>query len=139
MSIYKNVNHYKKGSDDYLVDCTDFIIGNLVHEKESLFKAYEYYNGTRDLFQYENLEKNNGIGNPTSIEFVPLIRKHIDAIVGEYLTTKIRPKISCKDSKTLTNIYRDKQLAINKKIHDYVKRFLNNAVIDALARKAPQD
>lgn len=139
MSIYRNVNHYKKGSDDYLMDCADFIIGDLVREKESLYKAYDYYNGIRDVFQYESLEKNFGIGNPTSVDFVPLIRKHIDAIVGEYLSTKISPKISCKDEKTLTNIYRDKQLQVSKKTHDYLKQFLDNAVLDAIARKNPQD
>jgi len=107
MNIYKNVKT-KKGSNDYLMDVADYIIGDLVHEKEYLYKAYDYYNGIRDIYQYENLEKNFGIGNPTSVDFVPLIRKHIDAIVGEYLSTKISPKISCKDEKTLTNINRDK-------------------------------
>ena len=85
---------YKKGSDDYLVDMTDYVIGDLVHEKESLFKAYNYYNGVRDKYQYANLETNYGIGNPTSIKFTPLIRKHIDAIVGEFLTTDIKPHVS---------------------------------------------
>lgn len=139
MSIYRNANHYRKGSNDYLMDCADFIIGDLVREKESLYKAYDYYNGIRDIFQYESLEQNFGIGNPTSVDFVPLIRKHIDAIVGEYLSTKISPKISCKDEKTLTNIYRDKQLQVSKKTHDYLKQFLDNAVLDAIARKNPQD
>lgn len=139
MSIYRNVNNYKKGSNDYLMDCADFIIGDLVHEKEALFKAYDYYNGIRDVFQFESLEQNNGIGNPTSVDFVPLIRKHIDAIVGEYLTTKIRPKISCKDDKTLTNIYRDKQVEVLKRKHDYLKQFLENSVVDAISRKTQQD
>jgi hypothetical protein len=101
------ISKHKKGSDEYLVEMADYVIGDLVKEKEWLFKAYNYYNAIRDKYQYEHIEKNYGIGNPTSVSFTPLIRKHIDAIVGEFLTTEIRPKISCKDEKTLTNISRD--------------------------------
>jgi len=102
------ISKARKGSDDYLMDWCDFVIGDLVREKEHLFKAYNYFNGIRDHYQYENLEKNFGVGNPTSISFTPLTRKHIEAIVGEYLTTKPRPKVACKDKRTLTNIFRDK-------------------------------
>jgi hypothetical protein len=101
------ISKHKKGSDEYLVEMADYVIGDLVKEKEWLFKAYNYYNAIRDKYRYEHIEKNYGIGNPTSVSFTPLIRKHIDAIVGEFLTTEIRPKISCKDEKTLTNIFRD--------------------------------
>lgn len=130
---------YKKGSDDYLVDMTDYIIGDLVHEKESLFKAYNYYNGVRDKYQYANLETNYGIGNPTSIKFTPLIRKHIDAIVGEFLTTDIKPHISCKDEKTLTNIHRDKQLKLTKELHDWVSKFLQNSIYESLQGKKQEN
>jgi len=102
------MNDFKIGSDDYLMDQTDMVIAKLVKEKEHLIKAYNYYQGFRDKYQFAHLEKNYGVGNPTSVKFTPLIRKHIDAIVGEYLSTKIQPKISCKDTKTLTNIMRDK-------------------------------
>ena len=131
------ISKHKKGSEDYLIDMTDWIIGDLVQEKEHLYKAYNYYNGRRDKFQYKNLEDNFGIGNPTSISFTPLIRKHIDAIVGEFLTTEIRPRISCKDEKTLTNIFRDKQLEIQKKQFEYAKKFINNSLIAAF--KGNQD
>jgi hypothetical protein len=47
-----------------------------------------------------------GTSMPTTIEFTPLVRKHIDALIGEYLTMPIIPKVSCKDSDTITNIYR---------------------------------
>jgi len=98
----------KKGTDDYLMDICDYVISDLVKEKTELFKAYNYFNGVRDHYQYENIEKNYGVGNPTSVGFTPLTRKHIEAIVGEYMSTKPHPKISCKDERTLTNIGRDK-------------------------------
>ena len=121
-----------KGSDQYLIDWCDYVIGELVREKKDLIKAYNYFNGVRDHYQYEHLEKNFGIGNPTSIGFTPLTRKHIEAIVGEYLSTKPQPKISCKDQRTLTNIFRDKQLEIAKKQKEWVSKYLENAIYAAI-------
>lgn len=128
----------KKGSDKYLIELTDKAIGDLVYEKVPLFKAYNYYHGIRDQKQFEYLEHNKGIQSPTSVKFTPFIRRHIDAIVGEYLTTEPRPKISCKDEKTLNNIMRQKQLEVAKQNHDYVKKFLDNAIYEAIAGKPQQ-
>ena len=124
----------KKGSDDYLIDWCDYVIGDLVREKTELFKAYNYFNGVRDHFQYENLEKNYGVGNPTSVGFTPLTRKHIEAIVGEYLSMKPKIRVSCKDERTLTNIFRDKQLETTKKIKDYVSKYLENSIYKAIVQ-----
>ena len=97
-------------TDDELIEYTDRAITELVYPKWDLQKAYNYYNGKRDAEQYRYLEENYGIGNPTSVEFIPLIRKHIDALVGEYLGTPIIPRVSCKDSATVSKITREKQL-----------------------------
>jgi hypothetical protein len=72
------------------------------------------------------LEENFGIGQPTSVEFIPLIKKHIDALVGEYLGTPIIPKVSCKDSETITNIFREKELEISKGIFEFLQSHLQN-------------
>lgn len=133
------MSDFKIGSDDYLMDQTDMVIAKLVKEKEHLIKAYNYYQGFRDKYQFAHLEKNYGVGNPTSVKFTPLIRKHIDAIVGEYLSTKIQPKISCKDTKTLTNIMRDKQLEVEKKNFEFVKKFLTNGIYNAINGKPQQN
>ena len=65
------------------VEKIDAAITELVYDKFDLQKAYNYYNGKRDARQYQYLEENFGIGSPTSVKFTPLIRKHVDAIVGE--------------------------------------------------------
>lgn len=125
-------SNLKKGSDQYLTENCDRIIGELVKEKEHLFKAYNYFNGVRDHYQYEHLEKNEGVGNPTAIGFTPLVRKHVEAIVGEYLTTDPKPRISCKDKKTLSNIFRDKELAVAQKIKQWLSQYLENAIYSAI-------
>lgn len=126
------VTKAKNGSEDYLIDWCNYVISTLVHERTDLVKAYNYYNGVRDHYQYENLEKNYGVGNPTSVGFTPLTRRHIEALVGEYLNTKPQPKISCKDSHTLSNMFREKQLQVTKETNDYISKFLNNAIYQAL-------
>lgn len=115
--------------DSYLMDKIDKAIAELVYPKYKLQKAYNYYNGFRDPEQYRYLEENFGIGNPTSVEFTPLIRKHIDALIGEYLDTPIIPKVSCKDKETITKITREKELKITNEVFSYLRKHLNNSLL----------
>lgn len=126
------ITEAKKGSDEYLMDWADYVIGDLVREKTEYVKAYNYFNSVRDHYQYENLEKNYGVGNPTSVGFTPLTRKHIEAIVGEYLSTKPQPKVACKDHATLSNMAREKQLYTSKMTRDWLSKYLENAVYKAV-------
>lgn len=115
-------------SEKYLIDKADQAISELVYDKVHLIKAYNYYAGIRDRNQFAHLEQNYGIGNPTNITFTPLIRKHIDALVGEYLTLPLDPGISCKDEKTLNNIFREKQLKISQELVKVIKPKLQNLI-----------
>ena len=119
----------KKKNEEELIDCMNRAITELVFPKYKLQKAYNYYNGTMDAEQFRALEENYGLGNPTSVEFIPLIRKHIDALIGEYLETPILPKVTCKDSSTLSNIARDKHLKIINEVFNYLKGHLNNSIL----------
>lgn len=116
-------------TEDKLIDTTDKIISELVYPKYELQKAYNYYNGILDADQYRYIEEQYGIGNPTSVEFIPLIRKHVDALVGEYLGTPIIPKVTCKDSSTISKITREKELTITKELLDFLNKRLSNKLI----------
>lgn len=107
----------------------DAAISQLVYSKRSIIKAYNYYNCKRDPEQFKHLEENYGLGTPTQIEFIPLVRKHIDALVGEYTSIPTKPKISCKDETTLSCMMRDKQLAINAGIFKTLKSKINNSIL----------
>lgn len=124
-------------TDDELIEYTDRAITELVYPKWDLQKAYNYYNGKRDAEQYRYLEENYGIGNPTSVEFIPLIRKHIDALVGEYLGTPIIPRVSCKDSATVSKITREKQLKISQSVFSFLQSRLKNKIIDSMSTGQP--
>lgn len=115
--------------DQELIDFTNKTISELVFPKWDLQKAYNYYNGKMDADQYRYIEEQYGIGNPTSVKFIPLIRKHIDALVGEYLGSPILPKVSCKDSSTISKITREKELSINKEVKDFLDKRLKNKLM----------
>ena len=112
-----------------LIEKTDEVISELVYDKIKLQKAYNYYNGKRDKRQFQYLEENFGIGNPTSVQFTPLLRKHVDELVGEFLDLPILPKISCKDENTISNIDREKQLEITNQVIQFLKEHLQNSLL----------
>lgn len=116
-------------SNKDLIDKTDEIISELVHDKVKLQKAYNYYIGKRDKRQFQYLEENFGIGNPTSVKFTPLLKKHVDELVGEFLDVPILPKISCKDKDTISNMDREKQLEISNQIIEFLKGHLQNSLL----------
>ena len=124
---------------DELIEKTDKAISELVYSKYDLQKAYNYYNGIRDADQFRYLEEVYGTNTPTTLHFTPLIKKHIDALIGEYLGTPIVPKIFCKDSDTISNIDREKQLKIAFELQKYLKGHLNNSILNFINGKPMSD
>jgi DNA-directed RNA polymerase specialized sigma54-like protein len=68
-----------------------------------------------------------------------MVKKHIDALIGEYLETPILPKISCKDSETISAITREKSLAIAAGITRFLKDHLNSSILQFLDGKDTTD
>ena len=104
-------------------------ISDLVYDKLAIKKAYNYYHGKMDLDQYKHLEENYGIGTPTQIKFIPLIKKHVDALVGKFIDLPLNIQISCKDESTLSNIFREKQLYINSQVNSEYLSDLYNQIL----------
>ena len=124
---------------DELIEKTDKAITELVYPKYDLQKAYNYYNGIRDADQFRYLEEVYGVNTPTTLHFTPLIKKHIDALIGEYLGTPIVPKVSCKDVNSISNIDREKQLKIAEELHSFLKNHLKNSVLNFIDGKNIED
>lgn len=114
------------------IKAIDDAINELVYDKTKIRKAYQYYHCHRDEEQFKHLESNYGIGSPTSIHFTPLIKKHIDVLVGKYLELEPDLKISCKDVTTVSNIMRDKKLKIDEALYKHLEQHLRNNVISVL-------
>lgn len=126
-------------TNDELIEKTDKTIVELVYPKYNLQKAYNYYNGVRDADQFRYLEEQFGTSTPTTITFTPLIKKHIDALIGEYLGTPILPKVFCKDKETLSNIDRERQLKIAQELYNYLVKHLKNSILSFIDGKNIND
>lgn len=122
-----------------LIEKTDKAINDLVRAKYDLQKAYNYYNGIRDADQFRYLEEVYGTNTPTTLHFTPLIKKHIDALIGEYLGTPIIPRITCKDSETISNIDKEKQLVLANELSKYLQNHLKNYILNLVEGKSIQD
>ena len=122
-----------------LIEKTDKAIAELVYPKYDLQKAYNYYNGIRDADQFRYLEEVYGANTPTTLHFTPLIKKHIDAIIGEYLGTPIIPKVTCKDTDSITNIDRERQLKVAQELQAYLKDHLQNSIMRIIEGKSTED
>lgn len=109
-------------------------IARLVYDKSILKKAYNYYHCVRDSEQFKHIEENFGVGVPTSVEFTPLIKKHIDVLVGEYLELDPDLQITCKDEKTVSNIMRDRKLKVDQELYTFLQRYLQNAIVNILLK-----
>lgn len=125
--------------NEELIEKTDKTISELVYPKYELQKAYNYYHGVRDADQFRYLEEVYGTNTPTTLHFTPLIKKHVDALIGEYLGMPIIPKIACKDSETISNIDREKQLKIASELQKYLKNNLKNSVLNFISGKPVND
>ena len=126
-------------SEQEIIELINKHIGELVVDKTTIQKCYNYYNGVRDAEQFQYLEDNYGIGQPTSVEFTPLIKKHLDALIGEYLGTPIIPKVTCKDEKTVSTIFREKQVYIYSELQKIFQQKLKNNLIQVIQGKDPTD
>ena len=110
----------------------DLAIDELVYDKTALKMAYNYYHSKRDVDQFKHLEENYGIGVPTGVSFNPLVRPHIDRLVGEYLGLNQDLKVTCKDDETLGLIMRSKQLEIQNQTQLYLKKYIKNVIISSV-------
>ena len=114
---------------DKLIELTDKHITELVIPKVRVQKAYNYINCIIDTEQFRYLEENYGINNPTTVTFIPLIKKHVDALVGEHLEVPLTPTVSCKDSGTLNQIARNRQLRIKAVLAQFYRNLFRKEVL----------
>lgn len=136
--IHDSLSEKDKENEAYLTRMTDLTIAELVKEKDAIRKAYNYYDGVLDKEQFLHLEEVYGLRSATSVEFIPLVRPHIDQLVGELLQIPFKPKITCKDEKTLSKINRDKQIKIAQELFNETKQYVNNMFLGQLTQDSQQ-
>ena len=95
------ISEEKKNQPDYLKGMADYWIGRLIVEKDHIPICRKYYSGSRDKEEYQYLTDNYGIGNAIDIQFTPIIKPRIDALVGLFLSESFSYRITTTDSKTI--------------------------------------
>lgn len=134
LSIVNEDESTEVSKQDKLIEEADKIIGELVYDKQDLRKAYNYYLGVMDKDQYAYIEDVYGLGNASALEFIPLVKRHIDVLIGEHIDNKFDPKVTCKDYKTLENIRKMKQDKVSSEEMNLLKRKLSDNIHAALFR-----
>lgn len=128
----------ERDNEDRLTKITDKLIMQLVTKKPDIQLAYDYYNCVRDKDRFKYLEDIYGLSNPSSLEFIPLVRRHIDYLIGQVLSDNINPKITCKDVKSLKKIKEQKESLkkdteksyLTEKLHNNIRKSINGLEID---------
>jgi len=105
----------------YLKANADYCINTLVYDRKATRKARQLYNGERDEKEFAYLQKNFGIGNPAKLTFIPVIRKHIQVLLGQQATNPLNFKVTCSDVNTIITIKRLQKLG-------FVKNTMENTV-----------
>ena len=95
------ITEAQKNSATYLEGMMDYWIGKLVIDKKHIPICRKYYSGKRSTEEFEYLADNYGIGNPIDIQFTPIIKPRIDALVGMFLNETFSYRIAIADDKTL--------------------------------------
>lgn len=96
--------HYsekEKSSEEYLKNNIDFYINQLVREKKYIKTYRNYYNGVRDNEEFKYLTENFGIGTPSKLNFTPLIKPRVDALVAAMVDETFTYRATVIDDKTI--------------------------------------
>lgn len=95
------VSEANKNKKDYLQTNMDHYIALLVREKKHIRKLRDYYAGVRDNEDFLYLTDNFGLGSPTDMQFTPLIKPRIDALLGNLLAENVTYRVTCTDDKSI--------------------------------------
>lgn len=123
-----HVTENEKGKEWYLKDNIDYWIANLVRSKPYLSTYRNYYNGVRDQKEFAYLTENFGIGSPSSLNFTPLIKPRIDALLSQIVSENLTYRVTCVDNKTVDIIGEDKKMKKVTEIEAALTRFSQSAI-----------
>jgi hypothetical protein len=103
------ITENQKNDLEYLKGNIDHWVANLVQPKSELRTLRNYYNGIRDDKEFEYLTENFGIGTPSSLNFMNIIKPRIDSIVAQLESDSYTYSVSCTDDKTIDLIQEEKK------------------------------
>lgn len=123
-----HISEKDKNTDWYLKDNIDYWIANLVREKAWIKTFRNYYSGVRDKAEFQHLTDNFGIGSPSSLNFTPLIKPRIDALLSQVESETFTYMATCIDDKTIDIIAEEKKSKKIAEIEGAVQAYSKAAV-----------
>jgi len=103
------ITENQKAELDYLKGNIDHWISSMVQSKSYMKNYRDYYNGVRDNKDFEYLTENYGIGTPSTLKFVNIIKPRVDSIVAQIESDSYTYTVSCTDDKTIDLIQEEKK------------------------------
>jgi len=109
-----------KQSKETVRNKMEYYIGNYVYDKVEVRKARKYAAGYRDSEAFAFLERNYGIGTPSSIKFSPLINLRLNILKGVLLTQEIKSQVIAIDKSTVEKESGQLQEKKKKEAHEVI-------------------
>ena len=122
-----HISEKEKSTEWYLKDNIDYWIANLVRTKPYLKTYRNYYVGQRDQKEFEYLTENFGIGAPSTLNFTPLIKPRVDALLAQVQTETFNYRVTCVDDKTVDIIGEEKKANKLAEIEEALEQFTASA------------
>lgn len=122
------VSEADKSKKKYLVAATDDIIQTLVNRNEDSMKRRkmqrmrDFYEGYRNQEEFQFLEDNYGVGTPTELKFIPIVRNRIDVLIGILSTTTFDFQINVIDNETIDLMLQERSMAVLQDIYDTIQK-----------------
>lgn len=131
-SIEKEVylSEKQKLDPSYFEEMGSYYISSLVHRKQHIIDARNYYAGVRNILDFEYLEDMYGMQNPIDLTFTNVIKPRVSALIG--LSILSDPEYSAayidndtarlvekeKLNKTLTDLRQKLKITVSQKNKD---------------------
>lgn len=118
-----HITEKEKSKEWYLKDNIDYWIANLVRERRYIGTLRNYYSGVRSEDEFRHMTENFGIGTPSSLNFTPLIKPRVDALLSQIEDEAFTYRVSCTDDKTIDVIQEEKKKKHLDEIGVQIKNF----------------
>jgi hypothetical protein len=111
----------------YLIGNIDRHIADLAYNKLRARKAYDFFNGVRDNYEFAHLIDNYGLQTPTDLPFVPVMAAMIKALTNIQLQNPLDYLITCQNEEALViKLEKRKKLILDEIYQDLQKKLSDN-------------
>lgn len=131
-----------KLKDDYFEQMGNYYISTLVHRKQHIIDARNYYASVRNILDFEYLEDMYGMQNPIDLSFTNVIKPRVNALIGLSILSEPEFSVAYIDGETAKKVEKEKiektLQDIQQKIKITVKQNANDVKESNGAKPAPK-